>query len=249
MNLHHLLLILTLTPWTSTESITVLQTTRNLSIFTPNSGAELRFSSLLGQEDVTICARFNTYQFTTNMYSEPLQLLLVLGDNYLLGSYTMLPPPSPWYSYFHDRIGGKWQNGNAMGFGLVNELLNVFPVWKPGGWNHVCIIASSTERNYKTVINGDDVYEGLDFTADLRKVDKNLTFMGSMVDKEYESSLFGRMTDINIWNRSFTEEDVMQWTKCEMKEGGDIVDWSTAQWKAVGLEEVMVHTSSEQGPS
>ena len=31
----------------------------------------------------------------------------------------------------------------------------------------------------------------------------------------------------------FIEEEVFQWSKCEMTEGGNIVDWDTAEWRAV----------------
>ena len=33
----------------------------------------------------------------------------------------------------------------------------------------------------------------------------------------------------------------MQWAQCRIKEGGNLVDWSTAQWKAFGSDEVMVN--------
>ena len=48
------------------------------------------------------------------------------------------------------------------------------------------------------------------------------------------------MTDVNIWNRSLTDTEVMEWTQCKMDKGGNLLDWSTAEWTAFGLEEVWV---------
>lgn len=48
------------------------------------------------------------------------------------------------------------------------------------------------------------------------------------------------MTDVNIWSRAFSDEEAVAWNRFEMEGGGDLVDWSTAQWSAVGLEKVQV---------
>ena len=144
-----------------TEQIKVLKTPGDLSTFRPDTGAELGSSSLSGQEDVTICARFVTYQFTTHLYKSPLQVVLQLGAVTLLGSYTMLPPPSHWHGFFRESIVDQWQNGNVVAFSDTDGF-RFFPSWHPGeeNWNHACIIASSERRKYKIVVNGAVVYSG-----------------------------------------------------------------------------------------
>ena len=57
-------------------------------------------------------------------------------------------------------------------------------------------------------------------------------------EKKNHYSLFGAMTDTNIWNRSLSKTEVEQWSRCEMEAGGNLLDWTTAQWEAVGLQEV-----------
>ena len=56
----------------------------------------------------------------------------------------------------------------------------------------------------------------------------------------YSYSMFGAMTDVNIWKRSLTQSEVEQWSRCEVERGGDLVDWNTAEWEAVGLQERQV---------
>ena len=54
---------------------------------------------------------------------------------------------------------------------------------------------------------------------------------------EWKYSVFGAMTDVNIWNRSLSQSEVEQWSRCELGVGGNLLDWNTAQWEAVGLQE------------
>ena len=61
--------------------------------------------------------------------------------------------------------------------------------------------------------------------------------MGQPIDGTFHYSMFGAMTDVNIWNRSLSEAEVEKWSRCELGAGGNLLDWSTAQWEAVGLQE------------
>jgi hypothetical protein len=56
-------------------------------------------------------------------------------------------------------------------------------------------------------------------------ITKEITFMGERVGDSdtFHILFFGRMTCINIWNSQ----------KKKMTEGGNIVDWDTAEWRAV----------------
>ena len=64
--------------------------------------------------------------------------------------------------------------------------------------------------------------------------------MGKTSSSEYLYSMFGRMTDMNMWSRSLTEVEAVSWTLCRTREGGDLVDWKTATWEARGLQELQV---------
>ena len=91
------------------------------------------------------------------------------------------------------------------------------------------------------VINEEIVYETNNYNGEHRNANKNITFMGRVEDfTAYKYSLFGQMTDINIWSRTFNAHEVLQWMECKMDEGGNVLDWKTAKWRSVELEEVSV---------
>ena len=77
-------------------------------------------------------------------------------------------------------IGSKWQNGNAVGYSK-GDTNSIFTVWQMGEnvWNNVCIIASSSRRIYKMILNGETVYEGKKYRGGLSKDNSNLRFMGN----------------------------------------------------------------------
>ena len=49
-------------------------------------------------------------------------------------------------------------------------------------------------------------------------------------------SLFGKMTDFNIWNKSFGIMKMVEWTRCNLKEDGNIVAWNKSEWEIVDLD-------------
>ena len=181
----------------SSESLRVLRTTHDMASFSPSSGAELLNSSLHDLNEMTVCARFSTYQFITHGYREPLQVLLSVGEDLeFLSSYTMLPEPSVALGFWESLIGTKWQHGNVVGFSNADGG-NIFPIWNMGShvWNHICFISSAIERLYKIIMNGIIVYENKDFDGGHKKVNRNLLFMGKIGKDGYKhlgQSIFRR---------------------------------------------------------
>ena len=212
------LLYLCLLDTVSSETLTVLETTSNMSLFSPNSGAELASSSLLGHNQVTVCARFMTYQFTTHLSENPSQCLLWWGSTSSTGLY------STW-------LGSDLQAG---------MFSYVFPIWDMNVWNHVCLMIDSVTKDIMIIVNGKLMIKRHDFDLNNSFMNENLSIMGSFAPNGYTGSLFGRMTDVNMWSRMMTEKEAVSWTLCGKIEVGDLVDWKTATWKAQGLEEVQV---------
>ena len=124
-------------------------------------------------------------------------------------------------------------------FRVILGEVHKLPVWDLKVWNHVCLILDSVTAKILTVMNGDTIlHEHL--KVDLSLLDQNISLLGLDNKGGYTHSLFGRITDVNMWSRSMTEEDAVAWTMCRMREGGDLVDWRTATWEARGLQEVHV---------
>ena len=198
----------------SSEMLTVLQTSDDLSKINPNTGAELLDSSLYGLEKVTICARFVTHQFNLDLVA-----LLSLPRLYPLWSFS----------------GTLDIVGHAHG--------GEFTIWDLKVWNHICILLDSTADMLQTTMNGETVlkmekYGSYGYTHS--DIHNNLAVMGLKKEIGFASSSFGRMTDVNIWSHSLTEKETLAWTSCDVREGGDLLDWRTASWRAVGLQEVQV---------
>ena len=185
------------------EPLTVLESPQNVSDFVPTSGAALHNSSLQGQKQITMCARFLNHQFTANNY----QALLTIAQD-------------------HTILWSTWNPEINAGTSLP---LRLFKVWDLGVWNHVCCMLDSTLSQSQIILNGKTILLSNDYSTDHNTFpDHNLSIMGyptkqsiDLTNGSFVSSFFGRMTDVNIWSRIFTKEEAIAWTQCEKTEGGD----------------------------
>ena len=179
------------------------------------SGAELLSSSLKGMQEVSLCARFYTYQF---------------GHDNMWQHYLGYDFPPLLFS-----AGLKYgAEGNIGAFDVL------IPPWKIQEWNTVCYLISHKDRVYQIVMNGEIVGEERTEILNFGKTEENLGFMGWKRMDRFMYSVFGEMTDINIWDRVLAPHEVRDWEECRNNVGGNKVDWRTATWVAVGLEEVVI---------
>ena len=222
-------------------AIRVLSTGRDVATRNPNSGAELLHSSLAGQDTITLCARFNTFQFNlhNNLAEENFNMFLLTTVDASILSFA---PMSPDYPGLRQHVPTKnWQNGNVfLFFGSWVRWRRLFIRWGPNEWNSICMKMSSSKELYEIYLNGKFLNIDIsDYKGGHMASDSNIRLMGAKWKymQSYESSNFGAMTDVNIWNQSLTELEVEQWSRCELGAGGNLLDWDTAQWEAVGLQE------------
>ena len=47
----------------------------------------------------------------------------------------------------------------------------------------------------------------------------------------------GQITDFNIWSKVLTNEELLEWTKCNKNMNGDILNWNTATWTITNMVE------------
>ena len=96
----------------------------------------------------------------------------------------MVPPPIEGESYgyvgytmFQGLLGERWQVSKVLGY-TESDKFKFFNIWKIGNetWNKACIIASSKEKFYKTIVNGVMVYHGLNYQASHEKIDNNSNY-------------------------------------------------------------------------
>ena len=218
-------------------SIRVLSSGRIQATHKPHySGATLLHSSMAGQDTVTICARFNTYQFVHKGYGPyPDQGLVDLAEGSFFFYSGAMTEENP---YYKARAGRHWQNGDVLLFQYGSPLQRVD--WRPGVWSTACLSQSISRELNNIWFDGNIIKKDdriVDFKEALGK-NNNIVIMAFKLKGHYSHSMFGAMTDINIWNRSLSQSEVEQWAQCELGSGGNLLDWTTAQWEAVGLQEV-----------
>ena len=133
-------------------------------------------------------------------------------------------------------LAENWQIGNVLAW---NDWGDPVPLdWRPGVWNSACFVMSKPQKLFKIIFNGQTIEPKNKLPYRGYNGEGGLNIMGMpLADGKYKMSMFGAMTDVNIWNRSLSQSEVEQWSRCELTEGGNILDWRTAQWRAVGLQE------------
>ena len=45
----------------------------------------------------------------------------------------------------------------------------------------------------------------------------------------------GQFTDVNIWSKPLTKQEMIDWTTCNTMSKGDALNWDTAQWELVNM--------------
>ena len=131
----------------STLGILVLSSGRDLATHQPTgAGAELLHSSLAGQDTLTICARFITYQFTNYGYDDSYHTLIQQGKMNFFESNHFTEE----YAGMKRYAGAKWKNGNILIYS-PDHFVEVDWIWKPGEWNSACIILSASRAGFVLV--------------------------------------------------------------------------------------------------
>ena len=150
----------------------------------------------------------------------------------LPGSY-LTEPCDDWYpgctNYYKKRFGFAWKHGAVLG----RAENRIFPPWSPGLWNSVCISASASLGLFSLNINDGEIRFSTDqYDGYHSKHDGSIILMGS---PDHARSMHGAVTDVNVFSRLLSEEEVGDWARCG-GQPGDILDWQTAQLNITKLE-------------
>ena len=192
--------------------------------------AEVLNSDLSQYDEVTICVRFNTFQFNTHQEAYDYQGLLTLGAFWVLGTYTALPCDWDYEGctvYKKSYIPG-WIHGTALGY---YEKSNFYPSWQPGRWYSFCFIGSSLVNQSSVFVNGEKMLTIKNYLADHKKPGKNLLLMNGE-----DTPHHGAMTELTVWSRVLSEEEIKAWSVCGPVTGEKVVDWTDVALNVSGLE-------------
>ena len=102
------------------------------------------------------------------------------------------------------RVGDAWNYKKVFGTFSAGGTKHFYPSWQPGVWSSVCVAVSKTSRFMAVNINGDNVATNRYYGV-YHQHDVNIFLM----DPQQPSD--GAVTDVNVWRRILTEEEIRQW--------------------------------------
>ena len=196
---------------------------------TSTGGAEILNSSLEYFEELTICARFKSLNFKVSPWISGYQAIIVQGPFWLLGSYTALPCDERYNgcTYNERNTNPLWRYGLANGY---HEAGTHFRGWQPHVWNSVCITAS--QNNLNITINDEMVLSQTDYQENHRNIEgTNLALMND----GGKSPMQGIITDLNIWQKVLTRQEIADWSWCRSDQAGDVISWDSVELNITDL--------------
>ena len=120
---------------------------------------------------------------------------------------------------------GKYRaHKNVVGAMYLEGVYVPFPAWPMGLWNSMCVLASGQQEYYELLVNSRSVFKTLQYQGQHRLTNgENLLLMGRYKKGKYEHSMFGSLTDINIWDSILSLEEISQWKSFSPSVRGEIV--------------------------
>jgi len=180
------------------------------------SGLQIKNPPNLTSQAVGICMRFKPY---------------VLKPTYAVTSRKPITAPGQSQQWYFATVFNT--NLHDPEFADVNwvafthwYMLRI--IWSPMQWNHFCFTYDGKAKRVSIVANGGQAVvnrtdEQLpedalreDFFSLLWAGKNSETFGGA-------KSLVGEISDVNGWDRALSVEEMVQWTKCEGNQEGNVV--------------------------
>ena len=176
-------------------------------ISTKENQAILKKSALSHLEDVTICARFKTYQFSMTDTYDSYQYLVSNSKNdsffVVLGSVSAFNCNKNAYfgsectTFYKGELGERWRYGATYGNIFLGLQEVYFPSWKPKIWKSFCAILSLRQKFFSLYIDNELVFQTTNYIDGHRRINNDLYLMKRMK---------GAMTDVNIWKGIMNEK-------------------------------------------
>ena len=174
-----------------------------------------------------------------------------LGNMYLVCIYYLL------CVICYDAIslpGNQYLTGKAFGATYTEQEYRFFPIWKPNKWNAFCSTYDSNTKVFKTFVNNELAFQFDNLTVTKKESRENIFLLNafSFAANDYIYPFDGSVTDLHIWTRTLSSEQVEAWANCDASEvGGDFLDWANVTLRLHGDIETSELPQSEVclGPS
>ena len=103
-----------------------------------------------------------------------------------------------------------------------------WPAWTPQTWNSVCL---TTRNNMTRIYSNGQLVATVNKDLSGYAWKKNILLLATKNDEsQFYHSVFGSITDVNIWNRSLSQREVYGWSTFKLKLSTfKILDWKEAE--------------------
>ena len=140
---------------------------------------------------------------------------------------------------YQKEIGLKRRRGRTFGYTNDGGPYYFFQSWRPRLWNNFCCSVDTAGRVYRTIINGEMVYEnknygGVHLTEHNPANNSKIIMMNYILDSVYP--MYGAVTDLQVWDKVRDEKEIQSWSECRDNVGGNIINWSDLTMKIIGYE-------------
>ena len=111
----------------------------------------------------------------------------------------------------------RYRSRYVFGYSSFDKF-EVFKIWKPQVWNHFCFRQDNNQYNIS--LNNDIIING--FTEPIFKNISKLIFYERPPNKPF----FGALTDVQVWRRVITNQEIQDYNHCKYKSHGDVHSWN-----------------------
>ena len=132
-----------------------------------------------------------------------------------------------------------------MGLLLHSRKYNIFDLWKPDLWTSFCIMGDSLAKHYKVFLNNKLIYFTKSYDGAHRKETGNIFLLNgfSPSRNRFIYPFQGEVTDVNIWNKTLTADDVKKFSNCHSG-SGNLVSWDKARINLNNVEVIELNKAA-----
>ena len=205
--------------------------------------ATIQNSSVASLNHFTLCARIHTFQFDSSFSMN--QAMITVSKIKLFWTFSSKADCdfAGCTEYYKNSIGDAWKYGKTYGMLLDADYGYIFyPAWKPNQWENLCISVNQP-KNHIQIYNGK--VKALESKEKIISSFENEDIiLLNYKDGEKRNPMHGAITDVNVWDKILTKEEIQNWIDCKDSVGGNFVKWNTSSLNVELLEDVEIDVSS-----
>ena len=138
------------------------------------------------------------------------------------------------YFLFRKRVEESipWDNKNVYAQMFVSKI-NFMTGPKPGVWHNLCILISCAEKYQKIFMDSEEILHvaHAPCTNNNELMNRNILISGH---KDNIKTFFGSFTDLKVWKKILSYNEITNYDKFDEGQIGDFLDWKTISLDITG---------------